>query len=29
MIKYSLSDDISSIKGIGSKKKAQLSAAGI
>ncbi len=29
MIKYSLSDDISSIKGIGSKKKEQLSAAGI
>ncbi len=29
MIKYSLSDDISQIKGIGSKKKEQLSAAGI
>ena len=29
MIKYALSDDISSIKGIGSKKKEQLSAAGI
>ena len=29
MIKYTLSDDISSIKGIGSKKKEQLSAAGI
>ena len=29
MIKYSFSDDISSIKGIGSRKKEQLSAAGI
>ena len=29
MIKYALSDDISSIKGIGAKKKEQLSAAGI
>ena len=29
MIKYELSDDISSIKGIGSKKKEQLEAAGI
>ncbi|MBQ6440828.1 MAG: ATP-dependent DNA helicase RecG [Mogibacterium sp.] len=29
MIKYSLSDDISSLKGIGSKKKEQLTAAGI
>ncbi len=29
MVKYSLSDDISSIKGIGSKRKEQLTAAGI
>ena len=29
MIKYALSDDISSLKGIGSKKKEQLTAAGI
>lgn len=29
MIKYALSDDISSLKGIGSKKKEQLAAAGI
>ena len=29
MIKYTLSDDISSLKGIGSKRKEQLTAAGI
>ena len=29
MIRYALSDDITSLKGIGSKKKEQLTAAGI